>query len=511
MITFNNIPTTIRTPGTFVEIDNSRAIKGLVANPHKVLILGQKLSGASNMTGTAGTNAVMAITKDGLANGYFGQGSILARMCNIFKKNNQNTELYAMALSTPAGAAAAVKCIHMSILLSFNAGVVSTNNEQLHLMINGSSYDLTLTSNWSVGAVNSQLSTLVNSNANCPFTLTTDAASAIVLTAKIPGEAGNYIDVRFNYFTGQSFPKCMSGHTPSGASKIISQTTSGASNALLADAWAIIDGIQYHHIVQPYIDATNIASLENELDDRFKPLTDLQGHGYGCVRGAAASCTTLGNSRNSPYNTIMGVYDSPSDPAEWAAAVAAVASFNLNNDPARPLQFLQVKGVLAPPESSRFTRAERDVLLYDGISTFIVDSGGNVNLERLITTYQRNALGTPDPSYLDIETLFTLGEIRYQYKSRMISRFIIPRFKLADDTFPVQPGSYVATPKTVKQETIALFSLLQDRGLIENLDQFIADLQVERDIADVNRVNVLLPPDLINQFRVLAGIVQFIL
>ena len=38
MITFNNIPTTIRTPGTFVEIDNSRAIKGLVANPHKVIM-----------------------------------------------------------------------------------------------------------------------------------------------------------------------------------------------------------------------------------------------------------------------------------------------------------------------------------------------------------------------------------------------------------------------------------------------------------------------------------------
>jgi len=132
-------------------------------------------------------------------------------------------------------------------------------------------------------------------------------------------------------------------------------------------------------------------------------------------------------------------------------------------------------------------------------------------IERCITTYQSNAVGLPDPSYLDVQTLATLGEIRYQYKTRMTNRFIVPRFKLADDTFPVQPGSNVATPKTVKQESIALFTLLRDKGLIENLDDFIDNLVVERDDTDTNRVNVLLPPDLMNQFRILAGQIQFIL
>jgi phage tail sheath gpL-like len=93
----------------------------------------------------------------------------------------------------------------------------------------------------------------------------------------------------------------------------------------------------------------------------------------------------------------------------------------------------------------------------------------------------------------------------------MVSRFIIPRFKLADDTFPVQPGTYIATPKTVKQEVIALFAELSDAGLIENLSDFIENVLVERDASDVNRVNVLLPPDLVNQFLILAGQIQFIL
>ena len=83
--------------------------------------------------------------------------------------------------------------------------------------------------------------------------------------------------------------------------------------------------------------------------------------------------------------------------------------------------------------------------------------------------------------------------------------------KLADDTFPVQPGTNVVTPRTVKQEIIALFTELQTNGLIENLADFVENLIVERDSADPNRVNVLLPPDLINQFRILATKISFIL
>jgi phage tail sheath gpL-like len=317
---------------------------------------------------------------------------------------------------------------------------------------------------------------------------------------------GNYIDVRANYYTGQSNPD---GWSVNGV--VYDSMAGGSVDPDLGDAWAVIDGEQYHYIVQPYIDSSNLGAIENELEDRFGPLEGLQGHGFTAVRGTQASCTTLGNSRNSPYNTIMGAYDSPTGPDEWAAALGAVAGWYLNNDPARPLYGLQLKGVLAPPVASRFNRAERDILLYDGIATWITDTSDNVLLERIITTYQTNALGVTDPSYLDINTMATLSEIRYQYKARMLNRFITQRFKLADDTFPVQPGSYVATPKTVKQEIIALFAELQSIGLIENLEDFKNNLIVERNATDKTRVDVLLPPDLVNQFNILATVIQFIL
>ncbi len=498
-IKFNQIPDTVRTPGVYVEIDNSRALGNrLLAIPHKALIIGQKTS-----DGSVPAEVLTAITRDNLADGYFGPGSQLARMCAAFKDNNPNTELFAVALSDVAGTTAS-GTIQTSIALSATGGSCSGGGV-FYLLVNGTAAYTTLTSGMTTSDVNDAILAVVNANSELPMTASTNTASALNLIAVNSGTNGNYIDIRANYYTGQSDPLCFID------SATITGMAGGATDPDLGDVWAVIDDERFNYIIQPYIDAANLTEIEGELLDRFGPLVDLQGHGFTTVRGTHASCTTLGNSRNAPHNTIFGIYDTPTDPAEWATMVGAVAALNLNIDPARPLHYLKLKGALPPPIASRFTRAERDIHLYDGIATTVVDSGGNVQIERCITTYQTNAASITDPSYLDIQTLATLGEIRDQFKARMILRFIAPRFKLADDGFPVQPGTNIATPSTVRQEIISLFGLLRDDGLIENLDDFVDNLIVERDATDANRVNCLLPPDLVNQFRILASNLQFIL
>lgn len=487
-ISFNNIPTTIRTPGVHAEVDNSRALKNLTANPHKVLILGQKDGG------TATNEKVYPVSSEAVAEGYFGLASILSRMCRSFKQNNPNTELHAMALSTGSCTALASGC------LSFAGSCTADGN--LFLMLGGIAVTVPTTSGWSQADMASAVDSAMSDNKYLCITGSL-VTSTVVLKAVGSGLAGNYFDVRVNHYDGQSNPV---GITPA-----ITALAGGVGSPTIGGAWAIIDDEQYQHFVQAYTDSGTLTSIEDELEDRYGPMIDKQGYGYTAVRGTAASCTTLGLTRNSPHNSIIGVNDSPTNPEEWAAAMGAICAGALNADPARPLHTLKLKGIISPISSSRFTRTERDILLYDGISTYITDSGGNVLLERVITTYRTNALGALDASYLDITTMLTLMEIRFQWITRMSNRFIAQRFKLADDTFPVQPGSYVATPKTVRQETIALFSQLQGIGLIENLDDFIANLVVEQDATDVNRVNVLLAPDLINQFILLAGKIQFLL
>ena len=170
---------------------------------------------------------------------------------------------------------------------------------------------------------------------------------------------------------------------------------------------------------------------------------------------------------------------------------------------------LALPGILPPAEADRYTRPERDLLLRDGISTFLVDQGGNVLIERVVTTYQTNAYGIDDVSYLDLETKWTVDYIRFAFRARIALRF--PRHKLADNGTSFAPGQAVATPNVIRGELLDVARQLERSGLLEGFEQFKDQLLVVRSDADRNRVNAVLPPNVVNQFRVFAASVQFIL
>ena len=65
------------------------------------------------------------------------------------------------------------------------------------------------------------------------------------------------------------------------------------------------------------------------------------------------------------------------------------------------------------------------------------------------------------------------------------------------------------TPKVIRSEILAQYKALEDLGLVENTDLFAQYLIVERDPTNVNRLNVLFPPDYVNQLRVFAVLNQF--
>lgn len=50
---------------------------------------------------------------------------------------------------------------------------------------------------------------------------------------------------------------------------------------------------------------------------------------------------------------------------------------------------------------------------------------------------------------------------------------------------------------------------MEDLGLVENIDSFKANLVAERNAGDQNRLDVLMPPDLVNQLRIVANKIQF--
>jgi phage tail sheath gpL-like len=191
---------------------------------------------------------------------------------------------------------------------------------------------------------------------------------------------------------------------------------------------------------------------------------------------------------------------------EFAAEHAAIMAFYGAIDPARPFQTLPYKHAVAPADVDLFTNDERNLLLFDGIGTSKVVAG-KVQVERPVTTYQLNAAGGADVAYLDSTTMLTLMYLRFSFRNRMQTKY--PRHKLAGDTERISAGQKVMTPRLGKVEAVGWFRDMQGLGLVENYEQFKKDLVVVRNDVDRNRLDFLLPPDLMNQLIVTAAQIAF--
>lgn len=484
MISFNSIPINLRTPGQYIEFDNSSAMRGLPAIVHKVLVLGQRLAG-----GTVLANVPKPVLSAADASTYFGAGSQLAAMLTAFKDANRSLDVTAIALDDLVAGVVATGTITV-------AGT-ATAAGTLALYVAGVRITVGITVGMTASAAATAIAAAINAKTSLPVTAVA-ALAVVTCTARHKGLGGNSIDLRANYALGDA--------APAGITLTFVAMSGGTGNPDIATAIAAMADTQYHTIVMPFTDATNLSALEAELADRWGPMLQNEGHAFTAANGDFSALTALGETRNSPHLTIMGAGKSPTPAYIWAAVTAAVDATEV--DPARPRQTLLLPGCLAPAEADRATRSERNLLLYAGISTFTVDSGDLARVEREITTYQESAGGTPDESYLDVNTMRTLAYIRAAVRARIALRF--PRHKLADDGTNYSPGQAIATPSVIRMELLHLFRELEFAGLVENFDQFKAELIVERNATDPNRVDALMPPDIINQLRVFAGLIQFV-
>jgi phage tail sheath gpL-like len=486
-IPFNTIPVDIRTPGQYVEIDNSKAVKGLPSMNRRVLFIGNQLASGSAVAG-----ALNRINAGAEAAGLFGRGSVLHEMITAARKANSTSDFWAIGLvDDPAGVQAT-----QTVTVTGPATGAGT----LALYINGYKIAAGVAAADTATTVAAAIVAAVTAWADAPVTAA-NAVGVITLTAKHKGLFGNDIDVRANYYSDDMLP--------AGVTVAIAAGVAGTTNPDVATALAAIASESFYDLVTPYNDVANVGKLETELSSRWGGMDMRTGHAWCGKLGTQAQLSTYGAARNSPHSSVVGAKSLPTPIYVLAAVYAAVCEFSGAIDPARPFQTLALPGVLPPAQADRFTRQERDLLLRDGISTFTIDQGGNLLIERVVTTYQVNAYGIDDVSYLDLETKWTVDYIRYAVRAIIALRF--PRHKLADDGTNFAPGQPIATPNIIRGELLALARNLELAGIIEDFNQFKTDLVVVRSLADRNRVNCILPPNIVNQFRVFAASVQFIL
>jgi len=489
-ISFNSIPSNLRVPFVAVEFDASKASQGPALLAYRAILIGQKLA-----AGTQAANTLVKVTSADQVLTLAGRGSMLHRQAIGWFASNRITETWIGVLADDAGGVAATG----TIVVTGPATAAGT----IALYLGGERVTVAVASGDASTAIATAIAAAINANLDLPATAAA-VTSTVTITFRHKGLVGNSYDVRHSYRDGETLPTGV-GLTITAVGGVIA----GTVNPTLTSLIAAMGDLWFQVWTHPYTDATSLTAIEAELTSRWGPMRMIDGVAVTSAAGTFSSLTSLGSGRNSKHSVIVAQpgINPVTPPMEFAAEVAAVAARYGSIDPARPFQTLPLARALPPIEADLFDLTERNLLLFDGIATTKYAGAGVVQLERIITTYQLSPGGADDTAYLDATTLLTLMYLRYSFRVRMIAKY--PRHKLANDGTRFGSGQAVMTPKLGRAEAVSWFRQMEELGLVESFDQFKTDLVVERSATDPNRLDFLLPPDLINQLIVTGAQIAF--
>jgi phage tail sheath gpL-like len=495
-ISFSNIPANWKLPLYWIEVDPSQA--GFPTIRQAALLEGYMLA-----TGTAPADIPVAVGSLAEARQLFGAGSQLDAMFEKFFLRNFAAEVWAMPITPPGSGVAATTTMTVS--------TAPTAAGTIYPYVNGRRVAVGIAADDTTNEVALSIAAAISADPSMNvIAAVASGADVVTLTCKWKGIDGNGIDVRVNNggtLAGETMPAGL-GITVANAGKM----TGGTGVPDLSAAIANLGDEPFEYVALAHNDSTTLTTFETEYgfsdSGRWGWLRQLYGHVITAYKGLYGAILSYGPNNNSPVVSILGVEAySPTPVWEWAASYAANAARALLNDPARPLQTLPLSGCMPAPKHHRFTAAERNALATVGIAVQAVNGDGVPSIQREVTTYQRNLYGQGDDAYELVTTLGTLAKLFRNQRQRITSKY--PRHKLANDGTRFGPGQAIVTPKTVKAELVAQYREDEFNGLVEDGTNFKKNLIVERDSNNPNRLNVLYPPDLINQLRIFAVVAQF--
>lgn len=488
-VSFNTIPSGIRVPLFYAEMDTSAAYTP--TNTSQSLLIGQMLD-----SGTAEAGIPVTVSTAAMAKKLFGRGSMLARMVDAYRTVDSFGQLVCIPLADGQAAGAAAGKVEVTGT-ALEAGTIS-------FYIGGERLQVAVKEGDTGAQVAIALSDAISLGKDLP--VTAGAAEGVcTISARTKGTIGNGIQLAVNLrglINGEQ--------TPSGIGVTITPMSGGTVDPDVSKAIEAMGDEQYDFIGCPYADAAVLDAFQTEMNDtsgRWSPFRQIYGHAYTAKRGTLEELKAFGAARNDQHMTIVGVEPAmPTAAEELLAAYVARTAVFISADPARPTQTGVLTGVMASPTQDRFILTERQTLLENGIATLTTVSG-SVQIERAITTYQRNAMGDADASYLDSETLHTSAYVLRRLKSIITSKYA--RHKLASDGTRYGAGQAIVTPSVIRGELVAEYARLETAGICENRELFKKYLIVERNADNPNRLDVLFPPDYVNQLRVFALLDQF--
>lgn len=502
------IPESWKLPLFWATVDGTQA--GNLTEVGPALLVGQMFT-AGLQEGLATPNIAIPVGSVALAGNQFGVGSMLYAMVKKFFASNVIQQLWGLPVADPSAGTFAAGGIDFTGTAVAGSGVFT-------LYIAGQKVQITIASTDTAHTIAANLVAAVNALPEMPATaaLASTNSPDVDFTCKWKGITGNDITLTVNYlglYGGEQ--------TPAGVVYALSNTSYSADQGHLSGgtgepdftaAIAAIQTQQFDYVAMPYTDTASMDAWDIEYGfstgGRWGFVREQFGLVFNAIRNDYADALEWGLAQNSPVMSTMIIeQDSPAPVWEWSAAYDALASLGFSDDPARPLQTLEMLEILPARVPFRFSKPELNNLTNSGLAVQETAPDGNPMISREQMQYQFNSFGQADTAFGLATVLATLQELLRRMKSAITSKY--PRVKLVPDGTKLGPGQAAVTPTDIKAEIISEYGSAMYDGLVSDLADFKANLIVEIDDNNPNRANMLWPPQLAGQLRQLAVLAQF--
>lgn len=484
---FNQIPGNLVAPIVTFEVNSG----GQFENRSRLLLVGHANAGA-----VIAANTPTPCPSIAEARRLCGAGSMLDDMMRLARANAPAQEIWIVAAAETGTKGS--RTITVDTAPSAGTGAVQIAGQAVQVKVASGDTDAAVATAIAA-AINGYFNALTG--ASLPYTAA--AVDAVVtLTPRHSGTIMNGIDIHVpaldgtNVFTGNV---------------TLAAPTAGTGTPDLSSALAALGDDEFDWIVSPFSDATNLglyATLLSDVSGRWAWNRQIYGHVFYPVADSIANLTSHGLAKDDRHLSVVPIIASSNAPnpvwqwvAGYAARIVPWLSDGATGNVSRNQTGLEIEGLLPPRDRAGWLDyATRDAFLVSGLSTWKVNTGGDVAIDKAITT-SRTVNDVPDTTFRDIQKI---GQIVYALrKFRADLAFEHSQKAIADDN----PNNLetISTTADIKATFMHSYTRMVRTGVLENAGQAAEMITVTRNADNPNRVDIYAPLDTVNPLDILAA------
>jgi phage tail sheath gpL-like len=486
-----NIPGDVVAPLLAFDVESA----GQFSSETKMILLGHGLAAGSLAEGMP---ALCSSVNE--ARALVGRGSMLEAMVIRVFQNAPSQELYLGRVADTGTAEVRTVTI----------GAVPAEGGQGVLQIAGEDVSIEIAAGTTANAVATALAAAINvyfnaaSKKSLPFTATV-ATNVVTITARHKGVYATRLD---------TFVPVIEGGNAFKGILTFATTVPGAGVADVAAILAAMGDDPFEIVVSAFGDDANRTKLDdfhNNTAGRWSYAQQLYGHVFYPKTGTTSELTTSALSKDTWHLSMIPQFTNAGhatpDYEFLAGIVGRIAPLLGSGSDGRVSvnqSGLKVEGVLAPRDRTYWPGyTARDVLLKNGVSTWKVNSSGDVIIDKIITQQQTTG-GVPDVVFRDIQAPY---QLTYGLKFHRVALANEHSNKAIVDDNPANNPN-LRTPKDIQATLVNSTVQLERRGVVEASQDLLDQIVVTRDLDNRSRVNIVLPIDRANPLDIFAGLAR---